>query len=325
METLAKPLSETMEPRPAVPAPAQAVPAGSRIVLVGNPNVGKSVIFGLLTGRYVTVSNYPGTTVTVTRGRAKLDGHSTEVVDTPGVLSLVPMSEDERVSRDILLERNPDAVVQVADAKNLRRSLLITSQLAEMGLPIVMDLNMSDEAEDLGVRIDREMLERALGVPVVRTVAVRRKGFDDLREAIRTPRTSSWSIAYPAAVEDAVRDMMPILPDTHVARRALALMLLANGDTLLPWLEPRIGPEAIETLERIRRQATVRAREPLGTLINRARLKAVDEVLKEAERRPEHRPGSLLELLGQWSMHPVAGIPVLLAVLYAMYQFVGVF
>ena len=322
METFAKPVPETLETPPTVSAPP---PLGARIVLVGNPNVGKSVIFGLLTGRYVTVSNYPGTTVTVTRGRVKLDGHATEVIDTPGVLSLVPMSEDERVSRDILLERRPDAVVQVADAKNLRRSLLITSQLAEMGLPIVVDLNMSDEADDLGVRIDGDMLERAIGAPVVRTVAVRRKGFDDLRQAIRAPRAASWTIAYPAVVEDAVRDMTPILPDTHVARRALALMLLANGDTLLPWLEARIGRDGIEALERIRRQATVRAREPLGTLINRARIKAVDDVLGEAERRPQHRPGSFLELLGQWAMHPVVGIPVLLAVLYAMYQFVGVF
>jgi ferrous iron transport protein B len=320
METAAKPALEpapTLKDAPAAPAP--------RLVLVGNPNVGKSVIFGHLTGRYATVSNYPGTTVTVTRGKAKLAGITTEVIDTPGVLSLVPMSEDERVSRDILLERKPNAVVQVTDAKNLRRSLVITSQLAEMGVPVVLDLNMSDEAEDLGVRIDRETLEEALGISVVRTVAVRRKGFDELRHAIQSPRFCTWNVTYPAIIEDAIRDMLPSLPDSHISRRSLALMVLAGDDTILPWLEARSGRETAQFLDDVRRQATVRAREPLSTLINRARLKAVDELLARTERRPEHKPGSLLDTIGQWAMHPLYGIPVLLVVLYAMYQFVGVF
>ena len=93
--------------------------------------MGKSVIFGFLTGRYVTVSNYPGTTVTVTKGKTEIDGESLDVIDTPGVNSLTPMSEDERVTRDILLEAPPRAVVQVADAKNLRRALQISAQLSE--------------------------------------------------------------------------------------------------------------------------------------------------------------------------------------------------
>ena len=113
-----------------------------RIALVGNPNVGKSVIFGLLTGKYVTVSNYPGTTVEVSKGVCKGASGRVEVVDTPGANSLIPLSEDERVARDLLLEEGKKSVVQVADAKNLRRGLLITSQLAEMGLPVVLVLNI---------------------------------------------------------------------------------------------------------------------------------------------------------------------------------------
>ena len=101
-----------------------------RVALVGNPNVGKSVIFGSLTKRYVTVSNYPGTTVTVTKGKATLDGRPVEVLDSPGINSLVPMSEDEEVTRNILLHAAPGAILQVADAKNLRRALILSSQLA---------------------------------------------------------------------------------------------------------------------------------------------------------------------------------------------------
>ena len=143
-------------------------PAPSRptVALVGNPNVGKSVIFGLLTGKYVIVSNYPGTTVTVSRGTCKQLGKGVEIVDTPGVNSLIPQSEDERVSRDILLE-DGKKVIQVADAKNLRRALLITTQLAEMELPVVLDLNMWDECLERGIDINTQRLQDLLGIQAV--------------------------------------------------------------------------------------------------------------------------------------------------------------
>src|SRR3989338_8390066 len=100
-----------------------------KIALVGNPNVGKSVIFSHLTGMYVTVSNYPGTTVEVTRGSGLIDGKKVEVIDTPGINSLSPTSEDEKVALEILEKEHPDLVIQVADAKNLKRTLLLTLQL----------------------------------------------------------------------------------------------------------------------------------------------------------------------------------------------------
>jgi ferrous iron transport protein B len=109
------------------------------LCLVGNPNVGKSAIFGLLTGRYATVSNYPGTTVDITTGEVSLNGTPYQIIDTPGVNSLIPMSEDEKVTRDILLAQKSDTVIHVADSKNIKRSLFITLQLTEMELPIVID------------------------------------------------------------------------------------------------------------------------------------------------------------------------------------------
>src|SRR5579864_9021144 len=104
-------------------------------LLVGQPNVGKSVVFGALTGTYVAVSNYPGTTVEIARGRARIGETLWEVVDTPGTHNLVPMSEDEAVTRDILISERHDAVVQVGDAKSLARTLLLTLQLAQLGVP----------------------------------------------------------------------------------------------------------------------------------------------------------------------------------------------
>jgi ferrous iron transport protein B len=156
-----------------------------KIVLVGNPNVGKSVIFRLLTGSYVLVSNFPGTTVEVSRGRMQLAEHTYEVVDTPGINSLIPQSEDERVACEILLREKPDVIVQVADAKNLRRTLLITSQLVEFNVPMVLALNMIDEAEDRGIEIDSQGLSTLFSIPVVETIAIFAKGRRQLLNAIQ--------------------------------------------------------------------------------------------------------------------------------------------
>lgn len=156
-----------------------------KVVLVGNPNVGKSVIFRLLTGSYVLVSNFPGTTVEVSRGRMQLGSINYEVVDTPGVNSLVPQSEDERVACEILLREKPDIIIQVADAKNMRRTLLITSQLAEFGIPMVLVMNMIDEAEERGIEIDSRGLSNFFSVPVVETVAIYSRGRKQLLNAIQ--------------------------------------------------------------------------------------------------------------------------------------------
>jgi ferrous iron transport protein B len=158
-----------------------------RIALVGNPNVGKSVIFGRLTGRYVTVSNYPGTTVAVTRGRAQVGAEVCDIVDTPGVNALEgPLSEDEKVTRDLLRSGGAELVVQVADARNLRRALILTSQIADFKLPMILVLNMIDEARGRGVDIDAEGLAVELGIPVIEAVAPEGRGMGELRDALAT-------------------------------------------------------------------------------------------------------------------------------------------
>ena len=158
------------------------------VMLVGNPNVGKSVIFGHLTGKYVTVSNYPGTTVEVSRGTMRYGGKTWQVIDTPGVNSLVPQSEDERVTRDLLLQQRPDLIIQVADAKNLRRTLLITSQLVEFGTPMMLVLNLMDEARSRNIEIDAAGLSELFGIPVVPTVAVDGEGLPQLHRSMAKAR-----------------------------------------------------------------------------------------------------------------------------------------
>jgi ferrous iron transport protein B len=156
-----------------------------KIAIVGNPNVGKSVLFNALTKKYVNVSNYPGTTVEVTRGRVMIGESRYEVIDTPGMYSFMPITEEEKVARRIILDESPDIVVHVVDAKNLERMLMLTLQLKEAGLPVILVLNMMDESESEGVTIDMKALEKELAMPVVGAVSTAGKGIGDLKERIR--------------------------------------------------------------------------------------------------------------------------------------------
>lgn len=156
----------------------------ARVVLVGNPNVGKSVLFNRLTGRYVVVSNYPGTTVEVARGQALIGDTPCEVIDTPGMYSLTPITEEERVARALLLKEQPNVVIHVVDAKNLNRMLSLTLQLLEAGLPVILLLNMMDEAERLHLHIDHHALAKRLGIPVIPASLISGQGVKELKNIV---------------------------------------------------------------------------------------------------------------------------------------------
>lgn len=141
-----------------------------KVVLAGNPNVGKSVFFGTWSGVYVEVSNFPGTTVEITSGRVGED----LLFDTPGVYGVGSFNDEERVARDVIM--GADVVVNIVDATHLERDLFLTLQLVDMGIPLVVAMSFCDEAESLGVRIDRETLEKELGVEVIPCTAVKGKG-----------------------------------------------------------------------------------------------------------------------------------------------------
>ncbi|HEX2709217.1 MAG TPA: ferrous iron transport protein B, partial [Candidatus Deferrimicrobium sp.] len=297
------------------------------VILVGNPNVGKSVVFGALTGRYVNVSNYPGTTVEVTRGEARDRGITLEVIDTPGVYSLLPMSEDERVTRDILMREPGARVLQVCDAKNMRRSLMITAQLAEMEVPLVLAVNMADEARERGVMPRLETLEKRLGVPAVPTVAVRKKGTDLLLPLLEHPSPSSVRVDYGIGIETGILRMEGLLPArTPIGKRALAIMLLCGDDSLAPWLAENVSAARIREMNDVRNRLIEETGEEIVSRVNRARLSWIDQLLIELgiEASPAPSSRNVAQAFGRYSMDPVYGIPILLGVLALAYGFVGV-
>jgi ferrous iron transport protein B len=302
--------------------------AGDGIILVGNPNVGKSALFGALTGHYVTVSNYPGTTVELTRGHLQLAGARVPVVDTPGTNSLNASSDDERVTRDVLLGSDPRTVLVVGDAKNIERTLCLALQIAEMGLPLVVALNMWDEATERGLDIDVVELGRELGIEAVPTVAIRSEGLDALRHALTAPRRASARIAYPAPIEAAIDSMLPVLPAGPIATRALALLSLAGDETFRTVEGQRIGESASSIIESARVKAQAACDDPLAAVVNHARTRAAWQIADRVRSRrsrvaePSRRVAETLERL---ATHPLWGLPVLAVVLWLAYEFVGVF
>jgi len=297
----------------------------TKVILIGNPNVGKSVIFNYLTGKYVIVSNYSGTTVEVATGTMSSRGKRYQVVDTPGINSLIPTSEDEKVTRDILLKQPFTYLIQVIDTKNIRRGLLISIQLLEMELSFLTVLNMWDEAKSRGIEINLKKLSEYLGMPALKAVATRRKGLDKIKENLQSDPPSFPAITYPEAIEDGVSRIIPSLPETPISKRSLALMLLSGDESLAEWLHQNLSEEEIFKIDNIRHEVQARFSDPIGYLINQARLKRVDEILSRVRTSSEKTPKTFSTSLGNLMIHPFWGIPILLFVLFLTYQFVGVF
>lgn len=156
-----------------------------KVALIGNPNVGKSVIFNSLTGAYVTVSNYPGTTVEVSRGWYTSGEYRFEIIDTPGMYSMLPITEEERVARTLLMNETPDLVIHVVDAKNIGRMIPLSLQLIEAGFPVILVLNIIDEAKALGIEFNYEELSKMLGIPVLGASALLNTGLSEVKEMIK--------------------------------------------------------------------------------------------------------------------------------------------
>lgn len=264
-------------------------PENSSIVLAGNPNTGKSVIFGYLTHSFAEVSNYPGTTVDVHRGSYKGDA----VLDTPGVYGISAFSEEERVTRDIVLVA--DRIVNVVDASHLRRDLFLTLQLADMGLPMIVALNMMDDASSAGLQVDVDGLSKLLGVPVIPTVATKKSGLEEL--------ASSLPEARPGIADSVV--------ESQLADQATGGG--ANGGT-----NGISRAEAVLSTETVDVGRTVEMRDEIYRRRRERANSIYDQVVTAT---PQEK--TIRYRLGYWMIQPLTGIPVLLMILAALYLLLG--
>jgi ferrous iron transport protein B len=297
----------------------------SQIALVGNPNVGKSVIFELLTGRYVAVSNYPGTTVEIATGEAKLLGEKQKVIDTPGINGFIPMSEDEKVTRDILLSGEVSQIIQIADAKNLRRGLLITLQLLEMNLPVVVALNMMDEAKSKGIEIDSEKLSQILGIEIVPTVATQKKGITKLITSLSRSSNASPLIDYGEKINSALEKIEACLPHSFPSKRGVSLMLLSGDESLNEWLHSNLSREKIKEIDEIGKETQKQFPCRINEMLFQIRQTKIEEILVQVVKNNSVQSNTLNSFLGRKTIHFFWGIPALLFVLLVFYEVVGVF
>ncbi|PKQ29661.1 MAG: ferrous iron transport protein B [Actinobacteria bacterium HGW-Actinobacteria-10] len=269
------------------PGSTEARPGCETVVLAGNPNVGKSVVFNALTGTYVDVSNFPGTTIELTRGR--IGEH--DVVDTPGVYGVSSFNDEETVARDIIL--SGDIVINVVDAVHLERDLFLTLQLVDMGKRMIVALNMADEARKRGVGIDRDLLEDLLGVPVIETVAVEGKGIDELTAAIPRARAGHADVELGTELIDMAR---------RVGSSAEGLLVL-EGDIAV---SERHGVDPGTMRDEIYIRRHHRVNDLCGHVITESTQGA-----------------SFSAKLSHAMMHPLTGVPMLLALLAGMYVVIG--
>jgi ferrous iron transport protein B len=261
------------------------------LVLAGNPNVGKSVIFNYLSGLYVEVSNFPGTTIEISRATYG----EYDLADTPGIYGVSSFNDEETTARDLIL--SADVVLDIVDAVHLERDLFLTVQLIEMGLRVCVVVNMMDEARKRRMHIDLDRLEKMLGVPVQGVTAVRKHGLDGLHDLIRRARMGVVDEQLHSRLHD-------ILGFT--GSQAEALMVL-EGDAVL---RDRHGVPA--SVKSMRDELYVRRRN---------RVNAVNDAVV----RDDHAAKRFSELAGRMAVHPVAGFPLFALVLLMLYWFVGVF
>ncbi len=268
------------------------IPDGvEKIVLAGNPNVGKSIFFNFFTGVYVDVSNYPGTTLDISSGRYKDD----IIIDTPGVYGVSSFNDEEVVARDVIA--SADMVVNIVDAVHLERDLFLTQQIIDMGIPVIVALNMMDEAKSNGLEVDITALSQKLGVPVIPTTALKLEGLDKVRAAVdnREAAIGNSSLKSDDKLENLQEEGLP---------QSEAVLIL-EGD---PHVAKKYNRESLEYREEIYRARRERVNE------------IVDQVVSIAV-----EGATFKTTLGRLMVKPWTGIPMLLAVLYALYQFVGVF
>jgi len=229
------------------------------------------------------------------------------------------------VTRDLLLDDPSAMAVQVADAKNLRRALLLTLELAELEVPLVFALNLMDELRARGIVVDVGRLAELLGVPVVPTVAIRRAGMNTLLRRLSGAKVPGIQVRYAPEIEAAVARIVALLPAQLRGRRGIALMLAAGDATLRARVRSHLAPAELAELEATIDVLRRRLPEPAAHVIQRARLARADRLLAEVYTASPERALPFAARLGRWAMHPVWGLAILAGVLFGMYEFVGVF
>ncbi|MES9863071.1 MAG: Fe(2+) transporter permease subunit FeoB [Candidatus Thiodiazotropha sp. LLP2] len=302
-----------------------STPGALTIALAGNPNCGKTALFNILTGIRQRTGNWPGVTVDRKEGQFQIDSDEVNAVDLPGIYSLDASSQDEKVTRDYLLSGEADLIVNVVDASNLERNLYFTVQMLEMGVPLLLVLNMMDVARKRGLEIDIQRLSEELGCQVVPVVAVSGEGVTKLKGAIQDLAAGTVKGGFPLAqdemVEQAITELESglQLPDSHYhsQRRWLLLKMLEGDEFALNYADDFLH----ERLNNWREMIEDRVDEELDIHIADSRFSHAHAIAQNATRNQGRLEKTVSDRIDKVVLSRLFGIPVFLAVMYLMFMF----
>ena len=292
-----------------------------RIALAGNPNCGKTTMFNGLTGSSQYVGNWPGVTVEKKEGKYVRDKDVT-ITDLPGIYSLSPYSPEEIVSRDYLIEERPDVVVNLVDSTNLERNLYLTTQIVDLGLPVVVALNMTDLVKKNGDSIDVAKLSEELGCPVVETSALKGTGVDELMqtavEAAKQGRPAASRIRFDAAVEEAVEQVEQLVAATapkHLVRW-YAVKLLENEQRSIDALKP--ASTVLDRAAEIRADLEKRFDDDAESIVTAERYDAIAHVVDRTVKK-SHKGMTLTQKIDRVVTNRILGLPIFIVVMTLVY------
>ena len=295
---------------------------GIRIALAGNPNCGKTTMFNALTGANQYVGNWPGVTVEKKEGRLKDRKRGEEVIvtDLPGIYSLSPYTLEEVVSRDYLLNENPDVIVDLVDATNIERNLYLTTQLIETGIPVVIALNMSDLIGKRGLKIDSKRLSMVLGCPVVETSALKKTGLGELvDEAVKVAHSREVPLPkdiFSDDVEAAVSKVADLLTVSAPRRRWYAVKVLENDEKVVPQM--KLDAEARKTVDELRRTLEEKRDDDIESIITDERYRYIQKLVSTTVKKSGTKL-TVSDRIDRVVTNRILGIPIFIAVMFIVY------
>ncbi len=291
-----------------------------RLALAGNPNCGKTTMFNDLTGATQYVGNWPGVTVEKKEGRYKAD-KQVFITDLPGIYSLSPYTLEEVITRDYLVGEKPDAILNLVDASNIERNLYLTTQLLEMGIPVVVALNMMDIVEKRGDTIDTAKLSAKLGVPVVETTALKGKGTKELVEAAKRAAKSGAKPAVHAfsdSIEQALGQISSIIADVTEAdqRRWFAVKLFERDEKVLSRFH--FGADTLEKLEKIITAVEDELDDDAESIITDARYQYITEIVKPCVKKQKSGM-TVSDKIDRIVTNRILALPIFALVMFIVY------
>lgn len=298
------------------------------VAVAGNPNAGKSTLINGLAGTRLHVGNWPGVTVEKKEAVLEYEGREINLVDLPGTYSLSPYTQEEVIARDYLVKRSPDIIIDVVDSTNLERNLYLTTQLLELGIPVIVVLNIYDEAEKKGLKIDIEAMEEMLGVSIVPTVATKKKGLDTLLDKVLSlsedreahlPKELFYGADIESAissVSEGIKDKYPALTERYPLRW-LALKIMEADSHLLEEVE--VSHDDLKIEEAVHHLKEAHG-DDIESIMADVRYSEAAGLTQEVLTKPEIKKKELTEKIDRFALNRYFGIPIFLAAMWLVFK-----